>query len=379
MLRTASRWGQDLLGAGSVFEDSWGWVRVERRPLGVVACIVPWNAPVVLAAQKIGPALVAGNAVIVKPSPFAPLAVSLALTRIASLLPPGVLNVVHGDSDVGAALVANREVHKVSFTGGGPAAKLIMKSAADTLTRIHFELGGNDPAIVLDDADLERTADQISAQAFQRAGQVCYAIKRVYLPRALVPDFSEAMLDRVGSIAVGHGLDPEATMGPVNNRPQLDRIRAIHFRLAEAGADVRTTGRVLSPDRWDEGYYLRPAVVVDADPRDPLVLEEQFGPILPIVGYDTEEQAIEMANATEYGLGSSVWGSDPERAESVASRMEAGLAFVNHHTALSPLGQKHVPFGGIKQSGIGWENSPSGLGEYLEFRSLLIPGPEAVR
>ncbi|MHA6696106.1 aldehyde dehydrogenase family protein [Homoserinimonas sp. A520] len=378
VLRAAAASGIELLGDGDFFTDAASWVRVRRRAFGVVGCIVPWNAPVILTAQKIGHALIAGNAVIVKPSPNAPLAVSLILRRLASIFPPGVINVVHGDGEVGAALVAHPDVRKISFTGGGATAKHIMRSAADSLTKIHFELGGNDPAMVLDDADLTYAADRIASQAFRRAGQVCFAIKRVYAPRALAGELGEAILDRVGRITIGHGLDPEATMGPVNNLQQFEKLRGIHERLTVAGARITTTGRCLDPGEWKNGHYLRPAIVLDADPTDPIVTEEQFGPILPIVAYDTEDEAVGMANGTEYGLGSSVWSSDPERAVAFASRIQAGMTFINEH-GLSALGQKHVPFGGIKQSGIGWENSPSGLAEYLEFHSITSHGVEAAQ
>ena len=378
VLRNTAESGLELLGEGELFVEAASWVRVERRPYGVVGCIVPWNAPVILTAQKIGPALVAGNTVIVKPSPSAPLAVSFILRRFASFFPPGVINVVHGDGKVGAALIAHRDVRKISFTGGGPTAKVIMRAAADSLTKIHFELGGNDPAMVLDDADLELTADKIASQAFRRAGQVCYAIKRVYAPRAMAGELGDAILERVGRLIVGHGLDPEATMGPVNNRLQFEKLRAIHDQLTASGARITTTGRVLHPEEWENGYYLRPAVVLNADPADAIVTDEQFGPILPIVSYDSEDEAVDLANGTEYGLGSSVWSSDPERAVAFASRIEAGMTFINEH-GLSALGQKHVPFGGIKQSGIGWENSPAGLAEYLEFHSINFHSVEEAK
>lgn len=369
VLRNAAMAGLEMLREGEVFVDDASWVRVSRRPFGVVACIVPWNAPVVLTAQKIGPALVAGNAVIVKPSPNAPLAVSLILKRFASFFPPGVINVVHGDGDVGAALVANRDVRKVSFTGGGPTARAIMRMASDSLTKIHFELGGNDPAIVLDDADVERTAERIASQAFRRAGQVCFAIKRVYAPRAMADALSQSILEQVGKLSVGHGLDPGTTMGPLNNNLQFNKLCGMRDDIEASGMKIVTTGQVADPDHWEEGYYLRPAIVFDAEPDAAIVTDEQFGPILPIVGYESEDDAVDWANGTEYGLGSSVWSSDPDRAVSFASRVHAGMTFINEH-GLSALGQKHVPFGGIKQSGIGWENSPAGLAEYLEFHSI---------
>lgn len=370
-IRNAVDLGLELLGQAERFTAAGSWVQVGRRPLGVIAGIVPWNAPVILTAQKVGPAVMAGNAVVVKPSPNAPLAVSLVLRRFASILPPGVINVVHGDGDVGAALIAHPEVRKVSFTGGGATARHIMRSAAGSLTKIHFELGGNDPAMVLDDADIEWTADQIVTQAFRRAGQVCFAIKRVYVPDTIVGALTDAILARAASISVGHGLDPASTMGPVNNDAQFQKIRGMHERLEAAGARVVTTGTVVDPGEWGDGYYLRPAIVPDADPSAEVVTEEQFGPILPIVSYRTEEEAISMANGTEYGLGSSVWSTDQDRAVAFASQIHAGMTFINAH-GLSELGHKRVPFGGVKQSGIGWENSSSGFGEYLEYHSIDV-------
>lgn len=364
----AADFGEALLSGNKTFADSTSWVSIEPRPYGVVVCIVPWNAPVVLTMQKVAPAVVAGNTVIVKPSPNAPLAVSVLLRRFAELFPPGVINVLHGDSEVGSALISHPAVRKISFTGGPETAKSIMRSAAESLTRVHFELGGNDPAIVLDDADLDFTADKIAGYAFRRAGQVCYAIKRVYVPRRLTSDFNDRLLARMGEIHVGYGLDQNAAMGPLNNEAQCKRIAGIHERLAAAGANVQFAGIKLSPDEWQDGYYFQPAAVLDADPADDIVTEEQFGPILPVVAYDTEDEVVAMANGTEYGLGSSIWSSDEDRAVAVAARVEAGMTIINGH-ALSPLGRKEVPFGGTKQSGIGWENSTYGLLEYVEFHS----------
>lgn len=373
-LGNTAEFGVRLLSGNESFADDTSRVTVESRPYGVVGCIVPWNAPVILTVQKIGPALIAGNTVIVKPSPYAPLAVSLMLKHFASFFPPGVINIVHGDGDVGAALISHPGVRKVSFTGGPETAKVIMRSAADTLTKVHFELGGNDPAIVLDDADLDVTVDKIVAGTYRRAGQVCFAIKRVYVPKQLAGDFNERLLARVAGINIGHGLDQNAAMGPVNSKLQFEKLSALHGRLADSGADVRMGGSKLSPEEWDNGYYLQPSVVLGAQPNDEIVLIEQFGPILPIVEYDTEDEAIAMANGTEYGLGASVWSGDVDRGIAFSSRIEAGMTFINGH-GLTQLGRKQVPFGGVKQSGFGWENSPHGIHEYVEFHSTNVHEP----
>lgn len=347
------------------------FVQVERKPFGVVACIVPWNAPLILTANKIAPALAAGNAIVLKPSPFAPLGVTLLGQLVAAVLPAGVVNVVNGGGDVGSALIGHRDVRKVSFTGGGETARHIMRQAADSLTGVHFELGGNDPAIVLDDADPEVTVDRIVESAFRRAGQVCYAVKRVYVPRAQVEEYRRLIADRIDTIVVGDALDERTTMGPVNNDGQLQKVEGMRDRAVAGGRDVRVLGTKLNPDTWSNGFYLLPTVVLDAEHDDELVRDEQFGPILPVIAYDTEEQAITWANDTEYGLCSSVWSRSTERALRVASQIEAGMTIVNSHL-FSPTGAQEIPFGGWKQSGIGWEASPYGIDEYLQFHSVDV-------
>lgn len=347
------------------------YVRVERKPFGVVACIVPWNAPLILTANKIAPALAAGNAIVLKPSPFAPLGVTLIGRIAASILPAGVVNVVNGGGEVGSAVIGHRHVRKVSFTGGGETARHIMRQAAEMLKGVHFELGGNDPAIVLDDADLGVTVERIVESAFRRAGQVCFAVKRIYVPRALAAEFGRLLVERVDRISVGDVLDERSSMGPVNNEGQLVKVRGLMERTVALGRDVRVLGTRVSPESWDEGFFLLPAVVLDAHPDDEIVREEQFGPILPVIAYDDEEQAIALANDTEYGLCSSVWSRSTERALAVASRIEAGMTIINNHL-FSHTGTQQIPFGGWKQSGIGWEGSPYGIDEYLQFHSVDV-------
>lgn len=346
-------------------------VRIERKPYGVVACVVPWNAPVLLTANKLAPAIAAGNALVLKPSPFAPLGVSLLAGLAAAELPPGVVNIVNGDAEVVRALLDDTRVRKVSFTGGGATARHIMRQAADSLLPIHFELGGNDPAVVLEDADLPTTVDRIVFSAFRRSGQVCFATKRVYVPRSIADEFRRLLVERVDAMAVGDPLDERAAMGPVNNAGQFERVKGLLERTRAAGRDVRVLGSKLDPDAWDDGYFLLPAVVLDAQQDDELVREEQFGPILPVIVCDSEEQAIEWANDTEYGLCSSVWSTSPDRALEVADRIEAGVTFVNS-AMFSATGTREIPMGGWKQSGIGWEGSPYGIEEYLQFHSVDV-------
>jgi acyl-CoA reductase-like NAD-dependent aldehyde dehydrogenase len=346
-------------------------VRVGHRPLGVIAAIVPWNAPLTLAAQKLGPALAAGNGVVVKPSPVAPLAVARLVEIVSAELPAGLVGVVTGDGDVGTALVEHPLVRKVSFTGGGATARAIMATAAATLTRVHFELGGNDAALVLDDADAHLVATRLAQTAFRRAGQVCYAVKRVYLPASRAAEITEALLAAVSELAVGDATDPRTGMGPVADGGRFEHVAGLAAATAAAGRRVLDLGTALDPEAWSDGWFLPPRVVVDAEPGDEVVGVEQFGPILPLVVYGAESDAIAWANDTEYGLGSSVWSTDEERALAVAARLEAGLTFVNHHR-LSPAGFRHAPFGGVKQSGMGWENAPVAISEYVDFHSVDI-------
>jgi acyl-CoA reductase-like NAD-dependent aldehyde dehydrogenase len=347
-----------------------GAVRVGRRPYGVVACIVPWNAPVVLTAQKIAPALAAGNAVIVKPSPFAPLAVTAMMHVIDTVL-PGLAQVVNGGGEVGDALLRHPSISKISFTGGGATARFIMRAAAERLVPVQLELGGNDAAIVLDDADPVATARGIANSAFRRAGQICFAIKRVYLPRARAAEFGDALVAVVDELSVGSAHDARSGMGPVNNAGQHERIAGLADRTRAAGRRVIDLGVPLDASTWDEGYFLRPRLVLDAEQSDELVSVEQFGPLLPLVSYDSDEQALAFANDSEYGLGGSVWSADVERATALAQRLETGVSFVNAHVQ-SDEAHRFMPFGGVKQSGIGWENSPAGIAEYLQFHSVDI-------
>jgi acyl-CoA reductase-like NAD-dependent aldehyde dehydrogenase len=244
-----------------------------------------------------------------------------------------------------------------------------MRQAADSLLPVHFELGGNDPAVVLEDADLPYTVEKIVQSAYRRAGQVCFATKRVYVPRSIADEFRQLLVEAVAKMTVGDAQDERSAMGPVNNAMQFDRVSELLERTRAAGRDVRVLGSKLDPATWDDGYFLLPAVVLDAQQGDEIVREEQFGPILPIVVCDSEEQAIEYANDTEYGLCSSVWSSSRERGLEAASRIEAGVTFVNR-ALFSHTGSREIPMGGWKQSGIGWEGSSHGIDEYLQFHSV---------
>lgn len=357
------------------FEDETGWVSVEKVPIGVVAGIVPWNAPIILTMQKLAPALLAGNSIVFKPSPFAPMGVSTAIRMMADLFPPGVVQVVHGDADVGSALNKHPLVRKISFTGGGGTAKFVMKDAAESLKSIHFELGGNDPAIMLDDADVDAVVPQIVWGAFRRSGQYCFATKRVYVPERMYDDVYDKVVSIVDQFKIGHQLNEQSTFGPLINRTQYENVKQLIGRLKQSSASMVELGSKLEPEQWDNGYYLSPVVARDLQPNDEIVTCEQFGPIMPLVSYRNEEEVIHLANDTEYGLGSSIWSTDFERALRMARRIEAGMTFING-IGQSPLGQKHLPFGGVKQSGIGRENSELVFDEYVEYHAINYHKPK---
>ena len=353
------------------FEDGETRIRLEKAPIGVVAAIIPWNAPIGLCMTKVGPAIACGNTLVLKPSPFAPIALSQTLQLIAGFFPPGVINIVNGDGECGPALTRHPLVRKVSFTGSVAIGKAVMSAAAESIKNVGLELGGNDPAIILDDARPDDVIPELIKRIFPRSGQVCYAVKRIYAPAALHDKFYDALCEGVNQLKVGYGLDPRATLAPVNNRNQFNFIQGLLDRTRQSGADVRELGSKLNPDTWNDGYYLLPAVVRNIAPTAELVTCEQFGPVIPILPYNSEAEAIQMANSTEHGLASSVWTSDFERGMQFSKNIEAGLTFVNSH-ARTPLGDRHLPFGGVKQSGIGRVRTTIGMAEYIEYHAISL-------
>ncbi len=341
-------------------DDESAYVELARRPLGVVAAITPWNFPLTLAFWKIAPALLAGNTLVLKPSPFTPLTTLQVGALLREVFPPGVLNIVSGGDDLGAAMTSHPVPRKISFTGSVETGKKVALSAAPDLKRVTLELGGNDPAIVLDDADPAIVAGAIFAGAFNNNGQVCSAIKRVYVPEALYDDVVEGLAAHARAVKVGEGTEEGVKLGPINNEPQYERVKELVADALAHGATAVTGGQAM--DR--PGYFFEPTILTGLSDGTRIVDEEQFGPALPVVAYRDLGDAIDRANATHFGLSGSVWGADPERATEVAAQLECGTAWVNTHLALAP----QQPFGGFKWSGIGVENGPWGLAEFSEFQ-----------
>ncbi len=345
-----------------VQDDDKGYAEVVRRPSGVVAAITPWNFPLILAAWKIGPALRAGNTMVLKPSPFTPLATLKLGELLQEVLPPGVLNVVSGGDELGKWMTAHPVPRKISFTGSIEAGKHVAASAAPDLKRVTLELGGNDPAIVLDDADPDAIAERIFAGAFMNCGQVCSAIKRLYVPERMRDAIVERLAARAQSAKVGDGFEEGVELGPINNQPQFERVKSLVEDALRHGARAAAGGKPLERP----GYFFAPTILHEVREGVRVVDEEQFGPVLPVLTYKDEKEAIERANATMYGLSGSVWSSDPEHAAAVASQLECGTVWVNTHLELAP----HQPFGGFKWSGIGVENGPWGLAAFTEIQVL---------
>lgn len=343
-----------------------------RRPRGVAALILPWNWPISILGAVLPPALLTGNTVVVKPPSYAPLATVETLRVIAAHFPPGVVNVVTGDgAEIGPELTTSRTVRKVAFTGSIDTGREILRQVSTSLKAVTLELGGNDPAILLEDFEVsEPNLRRLFWAAMTTAGQVCMGLKRVYAPRALYADVVSGLEAQAEAVVVGNGLDPRATMGPLNNRPQLERVRELVASSRALGARVEERGGVLDEAQFSRGHFHRPTLVSGIAQEAELVTCEQFGPVLPVLPYDGLDDAFAMANGTAFGLCSSIWTADIERAFALAPRFEAGYTFVNDHGpfAMDP----RAPFGGWKESGIGRELGVVGTEEFLEYQSVVL-------
>lgn len=340
--------------------DEGSRIAIHRRPLGVAALITPWNFPAYLSSWKVAPALRAGNTVVLKPSEFTPLTVLRMGQLFSQALPPGVFNVVAGDGSLGQLMTTHPLVRKISFTGSTVTGKKVAAAAAQDLKRVTLELGGNDPAIVLDDVDVDQIAPQIFNASFGNAGQVCTNIKRVYVHRSKYDEVVEALAELAKSVRVGDGHDPQTQLGPINNRPQFERVRDLVNDAKSSGARVAAGGSAIE----GAGFFFQPTILANVSDGTRIVDEEQFGPALPIVSFDTEEEAVARANNSHYGLTASVWSSDSTRAASLLPQLESGTVWTNAHNRF-PLDQ---PFAGQKWSGIGAENGRDGLLGYTQIQ-----------
>jgi acyl-CoA reductase-like NAD-dependent aldehyde dehydrogenase len=334
-----------------------------HAPLGVVAAITPWNFPVMLLMIKVAPALLAGNTVVAKPAPTTPLTTLLFGEVCAELLPRGVLNIIVDQNELGGELTQHPDVAKVAFTGSTATGRKVMASVAASIKRLTLELGGNDAAIVLDDVDVKAVAAKIFQGAMVNSGQVCLAIKRVYVPAAIYEAMCEELAALAKAAIVGDGLDAATQYGPLQNKLQYEKVKEF-LKDAHQHGKVIAGGSVLER----EGYFVAPTIVRDIADDSRLVREEQFGPVLPVLKYSDLDDAIARANDSEYGLGGSVWGADLNRAYSVAERIASGTVWVNKHLDLPP----DIPFAGAKQSGLGAEMGQEGLEAFTQVRIINL-------
>lgn len=345
---------------------------VSRLPVGVVTIIVPFNWPLAILAASLPYALVAGNTVVVKPPPTAPIATSLSLMKLASKLPPGVLNIVSGSNDAVQPLLTDQRVSKVVFTGSTGAGKRIMEMCSGNLARVTLELGGNDPAILLDDVELNDAAfGRLTAAGFLTTGQVCMAMKRLYVHRSRYDEVVGGLSAMLAPYRVGHGLDPQSTMGPLNSAAQRDYVLQLRREAEEAGHEVREFGSLSDEAQAGDGHFLKPALVLDPDPSLAVVDQEQFGPILPILPFDDLEPLIDQVNNHWSGLCSSVWSADQDRAAEIGRRLRTGTTWINNANAVTQ--DDRAPFGGFRMSGIGRELGVDGVLAFTEPHTLTFP------
>jgi acyl-CoA reductase-like NAD-dependent aldehyde dehydrogenase len=340
-------------------------VEVWRQPLGVVAAITPWNYPVVVAAGKIGAALRAGNTVVLKPSPFTPLSTLRMGELLLSVFPAGVLNVISGGDDVGKAMTKHPAVHKISFTGSTDAGKHILASAVGDLKRTTLELGGNDAAIVLDDVDPAAIANRLFWGAFQNSGQVCSAIKRLYVHERLYEQVAQALTDIATTVRVGDGLEADTELGPVSTAPQFQRVGDLIADAVAAGGRIRAGG----VRKGSNGYFFAPTLFDNLPENARLVAEEQFGPVLPMSPFSDEAEVFERANATRFGLSGSIWSGSVARARELAGELDCGTVWINQHLTVIPA----APVAGHKWSGIGVEHGIPGLLEFMQIQTRAMP------
>ncbi|MGV8953638.1 MAG: aldehyde dehydrogenase family protein [Cypionkella sp.] len=344
-------------------DDNSGRVELHRKSIGVVASITPWNWPVMIAIWHILPALRAGNTVVVKPSPFTPLSTLLTVEILNTILPPGVLNVVTSDdklANIGAAMAAHPDIRKIVFTGSCATGEKVMQTAARTMKRLTLEMGGNDAGIVLADSDPAAIAEGLFWGAFINNGQTCAAMKRLYVHDSIHDAVCDALVAYARKVPMGNGLDEASVLGPINNKMQFDKVS----RLV---ADGTRQGRVLLGGAADEGLFFPVTLIADLPADAPLIVEEQFGPALPIIRFTDVDEAIAAANDSENGLGGSVWSKDVEKAKAIALQMECGSVWINKHGAIQP----NAPFGGVKRSGLGVEFGQEGLYENTEIQVIF--------
>ncbi|MFF2856694.1 aldehyde dehydrogenase family protein [Peribacillus sp. NPDC058002] len=335
-------------------------VQIRRRASGVTAIITPWNSPMILTFKRVIPAVLAGNAVVVKPATNCPLTIMSCLKVVAEHFPPGVINIISGSGKaIGDKLCSDSRVRTLAFVGSTETGKDIMQKSAGNLQKVYMELGGNDPAIILEDANMDEAAiKRLRMGILRAAGQVCSAVKRVYVQESRYDEVVEKLTKEFSRMVIGDGIQPDVTMGPLNNKAQFDFVNGLIERTAKSGGNIITTGIQLNPETWDKGYYMRPSIITGVDQQSELVRVEQFGPIIPILPFNGIDEAVKLSNDSEFALRASVWTENEDIAVEMADRLEAGAVFQNNHTVFSDLA---LDFPGLKESGVSRETRHCGL------------------
>ncbi len=339
--------------------------RTRRVPVGVVAGIVPWNFPVLMAVQKIAPAILSGCTIVLKPSPFTPLTTLKFAELIKDIVPAGVVNIISGEDALGPMMTAHPDIDKITFTGSTATGKKIMEGASKDLKRITLELGGNDASIVLPDADVAKVAEQLFWSSFTNAGQICVAAKRIYIHEDIYDEMSAAIAAYAKTVTVGDGANQGTGVGPIQNKKQFDRVCELIKDAKDNGYKFLVGGDV---DPSGSGYYV-PITILDNPPEDArIVAEEQFGPVMPLMKFSSDDEVIARANNSDYGLAGAVWTKDTDRGVAIAEQLETGTVWINEFLHLSPF----APFGGHKQSGFGAEYGIEGLKEFTYSQVITV-------
>ncbi len=358
------------LRGGYVKLDDGRYGLIMSKPMGVVGSIVPWNFPVSLMGNKVGPALLAGNAMVIKPAGTTPLAATRCVELVQQAgLPKGTINMVTGPGGVvGEEILRNPTIRKVGFTGATDTGKRVMEVAAQEVKRVTLELGGSDPMIVCDDANIDRAVSAASVGRFFNCGQACLAVKRLYLYDKIADEFIEKLVEKVRKLRVGNGLTRGTMLGPLHTKAQREEVEEQVADAVQRGAKVLVGGDRPAGDEYDKGNFLNPAVVVDVDPESKLLTDEVFGPALPVVRVKNLEDALTQANDSIFGLGSSVWTQDIDKAMYAAEKLDAGYTWVNSAQII----YDELPFGGVKQSGVGKEHGNEAVEHYSEVKSVVV-------
>jgi len=358
------------LRGGYVNLDDGRYGFILKKPMGVVGAIVPWNFPVSLMGNKVGPALLAGNTIVIKPAGSTPLTASRCVELIHRAgFPKGVINIVTGPGGVvGEEILQNPKIRKIGFTGETGTGKHVMEVAAKEIKRVTLELGGSDPMIVCDDADLDRAVSAASVGRFFNCGQACLAVKRLYLFDKIADTFMERLTGKVNKLRIGDGIKRETLLGPLHTKAQREEVEAMVADAVKQGAKVLTGGKRPQGQEFEKGFFLQPTLLADVDPDARIVVEECFGPALPILRVKDLDEAIEQANSSIFGLGSSVWTRDIDKAMRAAEQIEAGYTWVNSAQII----YDELPFGGVKQSGLGREHGNEAIDYYTETKSIVV-------